>query len=630
MVAGKEKKKRNKYLYQLIVSSSILVIVPTIFFFVLFFENSYKEIEKSNREYYERISRVFCGSIVDIISEFNNHVVTFSVNSKDRTKSSDVFYEGTLKMKENEYYYWEAARDLSEYSKKIGPDVLGIYYYDIDVILYDGKKYSANRFLQDCLGVKLEGSSGEKIGDFFAEESYRRSETIFEPIFSENGTYDCMLVGTCIRLGKNNEKALCFQILYPEDMEFFYQSIQGKPWEGYYVFERQSGRFLFGLGNLRDEIVKDGVLSEKAETYLRNEDASQPIFFSQSKQFEITVLVDATDNTEQNNIIQFYNEMRIFIVYIMLIMVIVCCVAVYWNYRPIYRLMTKIHGEGESEFEVILNSFESQGLKLTEQRMLIMDLLMNHLIYGLPIAENYVGKLGISNTLRYYCVSLIDDYVLDTAETELLTKEAEKRFQTLLFVTDMQGEKTTVVIAFMPADHSSSIAEWLKEWCITCAKKQCSAATGCMVKDINEIKKSLDMCRKYLTASETYAEDEKKKKAEQVAKNKTESYEILKREIIIYLEENYWNRDLSQILVADHFHISVYSLSRMFKKQFNMGFSEYVNIKRLERAKELLEKTDRPIKDISMEVGFSEANYFSRLFKHNYGISPTEFRSTIK
>lgn len=624
MVTGKEKKKRNKYLYQLIVSSSMLVIVPTIFFFVLFFENSYKEIEKSNREYYERISRVFCGSIVDVISEFNNHAVTFSVNSKDRTKSSDVFYEGTLKMQENEYYYWEAARDLSEYSKKIGPDVMGIYYYDIDVILYDGKKYSTNRFLQDCLDVNLEGSIAEKI-DFFKEEAYRRSETIFEPIFSENGTYDCMLVGTCLRLGKNNEKALCFRMLRPEDMEFFNQSIQGKPWEGYYVFERQSGRFLFGLGNLNDEIIKDGAITETVETYI-GDDTSKNLFFSQSQQFEITVLVDITDNTEQNNIIQFYNEMRIFIVYIIIIMVIVCCVAVYWN----YRLMTKIHGEGKNEFEIILNSFENQGLKLTEQRMLIMDLLMNHLIYGLPIAENYVGKLGISNALKYYCVSLIDDYVLDTAESEFLTKEAEKRFQTLLFVTDMQGEKATVLIAFMPADHSSAIGEWLKEWCLTYAKKQCSAATGCMVNDINEIKKSLDMCRKHLTASEICAEDEKKKKAEQAAKNKTESYETLKRDIIIYLEENYWNRDLSQILVADHFHISVYSLSRMFKKQFNMGFSEYVNIKRLERAKELLEKTDKPIKDISIEVGFSEANYFSRLFKHNYGISPTEFRSTIK
>ena len=65
----------------------------------------------------------------------------------------------------------------------------------------------------------------------------------------------------------------------------------------------------------------------------------------------------------------------------------------------------------------------------------------------------------------------------------------------------------------------------------------------------------------------------------------------------------------------------------MFKKQFGMGFSEYVNGKRLEKAKELLETTSLSVRDVAITVGFSEANYFSRLFKQNLGMSPTEFRN---
>ena len=64
----------------------------------------------------------------------------------------------------------------------------------------------------------------------------------------------------------------------------------------------------------------------------------------------------------------------------------------------------------------------------------------------------------------------------------------------------------------------------------------------------------------------------------------------------------------------------------MFKKQFGMSFSEYVNGKRLEKSRELLLSTVLSVKEIADEVGFTDANYFTRLFRQNFGISPTDFR----
>ena len=97
-------------------------------------------------------------------------------------------------------------------------------------------------------------------------------------------------------------------------------------------------------------------------------------------------------------------------------------------------------------------------------------------------------------------------------------------------------------------------------------------------------------------------------------------------EVLAYLETHYRDPDLSQGQVADEFRISVYTLSRMFKKQVGVGFVEYVNYKRMEYAKELLLTTDYPVKTIAVMCGFANDNYFSKYFKNVVGESPSSFR----
>ena len=92
------------------------------------------------------------------------------------------------------------------------------------------------------------------------------------------------------------------------------------------------------------------------------------------------------------------------------------------------------------------------------------------------------------------------------------------------------------------------------------------------------------------------------------------------------LELHYRDVDLSQTQVADAFRISSYTLSRMFKTQIGVGFTEYVNFKRLEYAKELLLTTGYSVHEIAFLAGYANDNYFSRIFKANVGMSPTAFR----
>ena len=57
---------------------------------------------------------------------------------------------------------------------------------------------------------------------------------------------------------------------------------------------------------------------------------------------------------------------------------------------------------------------------------------------------------------------------------------------------------------------------------------------------------------------------------------------------------------------------------------------EYLTNLRMSRAKELLKDERCSMKEICLEVGYSDPNYFSRIFKKNFGVTPTEYREREK
>ena len=59
-----------------------------------------------------------------------------------------------------------------------------------------------------------------------------------------------------------------------------------------------------------------------------------------------------------------------------------------------------------------------------------------------------------------------------------------------------------------------------------------------------------------------------------------------------------------------------------------MNFIEYLTNIRIERAKKLLLNSDMNIKNICLDTGYSDPNYFSRIFKRQVGVTPTDFRES--
>lgn len=63
-----------------------------------------------------------------------------------------------------------------------------------------------------------------------------------------------------------------------------------------------------------------------------------------------------------------------------------------------------------------------------------------------------------------------------------------------------------------------------------------------------------------------------------------------------------------------------------FRKHYGMGFTDYVNTLRVDRASDLLAATDRSLTDIAAGCGFASVPYFNRIFKKIKGVTPGQFR----
>lgn len=94
---------------------------------------------------------------------------------------------------------------------------------------------------------------------------------------------------------------------------------------------------------------------------------------------------------------------------------------------------------------------------------------------------------------------------------------------------------------------------------------------------------------------------------------------------VAYIEKNFCT-DISLSDLAQMTGYSERQFHRLFKSAFSVPPSQYITNLRLQKAQLLLKNSNQTIGELSWECGYTDQNYFSRVFKKNIGLTPTEYK----
>ena len=104
--------------------------------------------------------------------------------------------------------------------------------------------------------------------------------------------------------------------------------------------------------------------------------------------------------------------------------------------------------------------------------------------------------------------------------------------------------------------------------------------------------------------------------------------ENLAQEIKRYLHKNFNSQGLSIESLCKHFSCSRGTLINHFKTRYHITIHQYLLELRLKESCELLKNPNLSIKEIAIQCGFSDPNYYSKAFKKMYHCSPIQYRNS--
>lgn len=93
-----------------------------------------------------------------------------------------------------------------------------------------------------------------------------------------------------------------------------------------------------------------------------------------------------------------------------------------------------------------------------------------------------------------------------------------------------------------------------------------------------------------------------------------------------HLKEYISDSNINTQLLAEAFNYSRSHFAKKLNRLTGLSVNEFIYLKRLEHAEELLLGTDKFISDIAFESGFNDPAHFSKRFKKSRGLSPRAYR----
>ena len=585
---------KHQYLIRLIATTLVFLYMPFLVYFGITLPRAYNEFVTTREEHFEELTRLFSLSFEKQVSEFYTTAMQLSVESRDSRSSSFILTSPLFN--KNPYYYLECINAVAEFDRyrNLNP---GIYFPQADCLFTRSFKYTAESYITDRLAVRDAGEA-DRISDFFRKTGGTINFFSTFPVMGEKGQ---LFLGIPVRLGLIREEALVFFAINQDaiDVSGLYSG-PGKEGIQFLVYDAVSSDLLYSAGNffpLNYTGVMDIVKTSRG--FINEADIRYRLFDAKGSYGTSFISIMPFDRITAG-VNAFMSAMTQISIAAGILILLFLGIMVYINYRPIDHLADE----------------------MSERNRLVLDLLLGNLLHGLPIPPREAEKLGLRGHSQTFAVITVFDYKFQSEERKTLSSGLFQMFSVVCYITDILYQDHSVIICSLPGVETKNLREYLNV-----KIPPDSFEIGSVVNSLEEVKDSYRACLEQRNKKDRNNNDEKKQAETFHSMQKAQNF---RDSVLQYVEEQYNNPQLSQISVADHFGISIYSLSRLFNNDLGIGFAEFITAKRMEAARDLLLATNNEISEIARKVGFVNANYFSRLFKSNYGVIPSRYRIKIR
>ncbi len=108
--------------------------------------------------------------------------------------------------------------------------------------------------------------------------------------------------------------------------------------------------------------------------------------------------------------------------------------------------------------------------------------------------------------------------------------------------------------------------------------------------------------------------------------DRNSKYSKVINDTIDFIAKNYQNSDLSIQEIADHMRLSATHLNVLFRQEMKVTLKQYVSNLRMSKALQLLEAEHFNVTEVAERCGYANANYFAKVFKETYQMTPLEYK----
>ena len=266
--------------------------------------------------------------------------------------------------------------------------------------------------------------------------------------------------------------------------------------------------------------------------------------------------------------------------------------------------------------------------KLKEQKVSVYE-REKYAIYELITS----GKVDaqINNKQSLYFSMIVKNYKEDIELIFTKNEDFLSKWNPNLFVYKLLDKEVMVVVEMAKRfiNQEGDITDAFSQQLLHEGSDQCIISVGKVVKQLFEIKRSVDAAKELLKyenyISGNVLTEERLKKEYKPSQSAADMME----EALDYIRSNF-KTDLGVEKTAEQVGLSVSYFSLLFKQKTGLTFLDYLTNVRMEYACLFLQNTDLKTYEIAEKVGYTDQRYFSQVFKRKMKKTPSEYRKLVK